>query len=170
MALSVSAPLCHLGYRAAILCDGRGVKLSESLTASIDELLSRFLPPFALSDDVNDTKVPLTRRERLVALGTTYLCDARTGALSKAGVVGAAFDAGYLALLAAVPDESARAGINHPSAAMASKGCHLLGVSGPDIKMALSLVEAYYDGTLGSFDIAETSAWAERMRSAVLPI
>ena len=112
-------------------------------------------------------KSPLTRREGLFALGTTYLCDARTGALSKAGTVGAAFNAGYLALLAALPVEHARGGIDHPNAVMASEGCRLLGVSGADINMALSLVEAYYDGTHVRFDVAETLAWAERMRSAV---
>jgi hypothetical protein len=140
----------------------------QSLAAFIGEVRSGALL-LILKTNVDNVKTSLSRRERLLALGMTHLCEARTGALSKGGAVNAAFDAGYLALLAAVPDEQARAGFDHPNAAMASEGCHLLGVSRSDTQITLRLVEAYYDGTLGTFDVADTLAWAERMRSAVRP-
>lgn len=121
-------------------------------------------------DEVNaeGQRVSSARSGRLLNLSLQYLADARSPAISRAGAVGAAFDAGYLALLSVLPDARARACRDHPNADLLHEACRLAAITDEDCRTARQLVEAYYEGGHARFEPSECLAWAERVRSAVL--
>ena len=98
------------------------------------------------------------RSGRLLTLSLQYLADARSPAISRAGAVGAAFDAGYLALLSMVPDERAQGGCDHPNLGLVREACLIAGISEEDRLMGLRLAEAYYDRGHTQFDLQECLA------------
>lgn len=106
----------------------------------------------------------LTRRDALRRTSNDYLKDVQ--GLSARGAIVLAYQSGYVALLAALPDDIAAGVVGHPNAAAAAEGARLLGLSEADVHFAHRVARDYYELDLTEHTKpAECIEWAIRVRS-----
>jgi hypothetical protein len=92
------------------------------------------------------------------------MTEAQSGVLSERGALHAAYDCGYLVLLAALPDEAAMSAQDHPSVDLVRRACHVLGLSEVDSTFAEDFAIHYYTLDL-SVTLNDCLSWAKRVRS-----
>lgn len=111
------------------------------------------------------TQRPSARTARLRLMSTAALADAQRGLLSKTGAIHAAFDAGYLVLLAALPDHIAKDAQDHPNVELVQLACRLLRLPKSDRVIGHELATHYYDPNRLML-LNDCLRWAKRVRVA----
>jgi hypothetical protein len=101
---------------------------------------------------------PAQLKRRRLTLARTLLADSHEPTLSLHGRVSAAFDAGYLAVLAVTGAGSA-AGQEHPDANVLAAGKKLL-PEVPGFDAAVAFLETRYDQPEAQLDLPKMQVWA----------
>jgi hypothetical protein len=101
---------------------------------------------------------PAQLKRLRLALAETFLKDSHQTTLSLHGRVSAAFDAGYLAVLA-ITDAGSAAGQEHPNAGVLALGKKLLPAV-PGFEAALLFLEQRYEQPEARLDLAAMQSWA----------
>jgi len=107
---------------------------------------------------------PTQLKRRRLALAQTSFADSQQPTLSLYGRVSAAFDAGYLAVLAIMEAGSA-AGQEHPNAGVLALGKKLLPAV-PGFDAALLFLKKRYEQPEARLNLSEMQDWAARVLNA----
>lgn len=106
----------------------------------------------------------MTREDALHQASDDYLRDAHS--LSALCVITLAFQAGYVALLSAVPEEVVARVVDHPDPAAAADGATRLGLSVADVRFAEQVATDYCVPDIAQRIRPEDClVWANRVRA-----
>lgn len=103
----------------------------------------------------------------LEKLSRTHLADALQAPSANAGATGAAFQAGYFALMSSLSADEVGAFMDHPNVEAAVLGAHRLQLTTDDLAIAREGAVNYYSPEAQSdHDVRRQVEWARRVRAA----
>lgn len=117
--------------------------------------------------DSSTATYPQSRDAVLEKLSRTHLADALQASCADAGAAGAAFQAGYFALMASLSPDEVGSFMDHPNVEAAVLGAQRLQLTPDDLDIAQEDAANYYSPAARSDDdVRRQVEWARRVRAA----